>query len=178
MVSGRAEADLRPPLFIPIEILRGATAALGLGRPEVAKDSGLSQSTVRRAFESPAKASQGTLLAVRKALEIRGVQFHQSGVDGGPGLAFASGMHDARRRVFKGARIALGTSQLQLSEWSGVAPRTMVRIERGEAVRIASVTDVTDALARRGLTMLRDADGAFAGFRIGLDRLSRHDLRF
>ena len=75
-------------IMITGEQVRGARALLGISGRDLAELAGISYPTVQRIeAQGTAKSSVGTVDAIQKALEAKGVQFLDSGeVAAGPGV--------------------------------------------------------------------------------------------
>jgi len=77
---------------------------------------------------------------------------------------------DAPPALLRAARAALNLSQQELAKLSGVSPRTIYRIEKGDAL-IESMRVVQQALERSGVIFLPEDDNTkFPGIRVKLDR--------
>lgn len=80
--------------------------------------------------------------------------------------------------ILRAARSALGMSQAELAKISGVAVRTIMRVERDERVSVRTLQRLQAALEGRGLEFLANEPGHGPGLRIPLALIKRDDLRF
>jgi transcriptional regulator with XRE-family HTH domain len=80
--------------------------------------------------------------------------------------------------ILRGARYALGISQSELAELSGVGKRTVLRVERDERVTVRTLQRIQAALETRGAEFVPSEPGHGPGFRISLELIKRDDLRF
>jgi DNA-binding XRE family transcriptional regulator len=80
--------------------------------------------------------------------------------------------------ILRAGRAAVGITQSELSEISGVGKRTILRIERNERVAVRTLQKVQAALETKGVEFTPSADGKGPGLRLPLSLLSRDDLRF
>lgn len=65
--------------------------------------------------------------------------------------------------LLRAARVALGLDQRDLARLTGLSPRTIYRIEKGEA-RLESVLEVQLALERQGLRFIEETETRGPGF--------------
>lgn len=80
--------------------------------------------------------------------------------------------------ILRAARSALGMSQADLAKLSGVAVRTIMRVERDERVAVRTLQRLQVALESRGLEFVPSEAGHGPGLRIPLSLIKRDDLRF
>ncbi|WP_144223716.1 helix-turn-helix domain-containing protein [Mesorhizobium amorphae] len=80
--------------------------------------------------------------------------------------------------ILRGARYALGVSQAELAQLSGLGKRTILRIERDERVSVRTLQRVQAALEAKGIEFVASEPGHGPGFRIPLALIKREDLRF
>ncbi|WP_311031508.1 helix-turn-helix domain-containing protein [Mesorhizobium koreense] len=80
--------------------------------------------------------------------------------------------------ILRAARSALGMSQAELAELSGVGERTILRVERNERVAIRTLQRLRAALEGQGVEFLASESGHGPGLRIPLEQIKRDDLRF
>lgn len=80
--------------------------------------------------------------------------------------------------VLRAARAALRLSQDDVARMSGVAKRTILRLEQDEKVGITTLKRVQAALEERGVEFIPSEPGHGPGLRIPLELLKRDDLRF
>jgi len=66
--------------------------------------------------------------------------------------------------ILRGARYALGISQSELAELSGLGKRTIPRIERDERITVRKLQRVQAALEAKGAELLQANLGTGQGF--------------
>lgn len=80
--------------------------------------------------------------------------------------------------ILRAARAALGLSQEDIAERSGLGKRTILRIERDERVSVRTLQLVQQALEKEGVEFVASGDGHGPGLRLPLTLIKRQDLRF